>query len=218
MSPEADGATNTTNISGGSLNATFYVGGYGGSSGGTATVNLSGTGSINGFLDFDGGSANNSVFNLNGGSLNVSGIQNDGTGAGTQNLNFNGGTLKATNNLTVGSQSGTGNANLVLTDMAGGSIINSNGFTVTMDHALLNGGGGGGLIKQGAGTLNLTAANTFTGAVNVQGGTLEVSGAGTLGNGVGQEVLVQNGTVLDMEKTLTTTDQLYVAQSAPTPE
>lgn len=56
-------------------------------------------------------------------------------------------------------------------------------------------GSGGGLVKTGAGLLQLTAANTYSGATTVSGGTLSVSGAGGgLANTSG--VVVNNGGIL----------------------
>jgi len=43
--------------------------------------------------------------------------------------------------------------------------------------------GAGALAKIGAGTMLLTAANTYTGTTTISSGTLEIGGAGSLGNG-----------------------------------
>ncbi|MFR0690795.1 autotransporter outer membrane beta-barrel domain-containing protein [Enterobacterales bacterium AE_CKDN230030158-1A_HGKHYDSX7] len=43
--------------------------------------------------------------------------------------------------------------------------------------------GSGGLVKSDTGTLNLTAVNTYTGATDVQAGTLRLTGVGSLGTG-----------------------------------
>jgi fibronectin-binding autotransporter adhesin len=43
--------------------------------------------------------------------------------------------------------------------------------------------GSGGLTKAGAGTLVLTATNTFTGNITISAGTLKIDGTGTLESG-----------------------------------
>jgi fibronectin-binding autotransporter adhesin len=48
--------------------------------------------------------------------------------------------------------------------------------------AELTGGSTFGMTKQGNGTLTLTAANTYTGATNVYGGTLQIASTGTIEN------------------------------------
>ena len=53
----------------------------------------------------------------------------------------------------------------------GGAIIDSNGFDVTIAQPLVAGGTGG-LTKNGAGTVTLSGANTYTGATTVNAGTL----------------------------------------------
>ena len=45
------------------------------------------------------------------------------------------------------------------------------------------GGGAGSLVLNGAGTLDLSAANTFTGGVTIQKGTLELSNSSAAGSG-----------------------------------
>ncbi|MBR1608502.1 MAG: autotransporter-associated beta strand repeat-containing protein [Kiritimatiellae bacterium] len=62
----------------------------------------------------------------------------------------------------------------------GGGAIDSNGFTVT-DSAVMFGEGG--LTKKGAGTLTLSAANTYTGGTVVEGGSLVVAESGEIAGG-----------------------------------
>ncbi len=61
---------------------------------------------------------------------------------------------------------------------AGGAKIDTAGFNIAINSALLDGGGGGGLVKSGAGNLKLNGANTYTGLTSVLGGTL--GGSGTI--------------------------------------
>ena len=164
-----------------------------GNSGATGTLNVTGTGSyisnpglvlgyINGngtgFLNISGSGqatiktllmGGTSTVNLDGGSLTLSGFSVANLTAAT--FNFNGGTLKAgTANFTLG---GITSANV----KSGGAIVDTDGGrTITISQALLDGTGGGGLTKNGAGTLILSGANTFTGAMTLNAGTLTVSG------------------------------------------
>jgi autotransporter-associated beta strand protein len=55
---------------------------------------------------------------------------------------------------------------------------------------VLSGNYGGGLYKTGAGTLELTAANTYRGETSINAGTLRVSGGGSINQS--QRVLVNN--------------------------
>ena len=85
----------------------------------------------------------------------------------------------------VGSGSGTVFDTSDQTDETG-----KTGYTVTVNANL---GGTGSLVKQGAGVLELTGANTYSGGTSIQGGTLKVSGSGTLGSG--ENEVQKNGTL-----------------------
>ncbi len=111
------------------------------------------------------------TLNLNGGTLRANNLS---TGGGTTTVNFNGGTLQARGN----------NANFVPTSLtntvvrAGGAVIDTNNFNVTIAHPLTEdpGSTGGGLSKLSTGSLTLTGANTYTGATSVTLGTLALVG------------------------------------------
>lgn len=112
--------------------------------------------------------------NLNGGSLTVARVYEGNAGSGLNStINFNGGTLKVT--------SGAGNAANFMTGLdaanvlSGGAVIDTNGVNTTIAQALLDGGGGGGLTKEGAGILTPTGANTFTGPTIINGGKLNLN-------------------------------------------
>ena len=118
-------------------------------------------------------------YNLNGGTLTTAQISKV-SAAATGNFNFNGGTLKAAGS-TVTFMQGLTTANV----QAGGAIIDSNSFNVTVGQALLDAGGGGGLIKKGAGTLTLSGSSTYSGLTSIEGGTLTLDGTGTIDNSSG---------------------------------
>jgi autotransporter-associated beta strand protein len=116
---------------------------------------------------------------LNGGVLSVAQIVKGNSSAFATN-NFNGGTLQAVN-ATFGSTFMTGldRANV----RNGGAVIDSGAFAINIDqefdHSNIGGDNAadGGLTKLGAGTLTLTAANTYNGVTTVSNGTLFVDGS-----------------------------------------
>jgi autotransporter-associated beta strand protein len=129
------------------------------------------------------------ILNLNGGTL-ATGRQfvRDGSAGGTAGtrtatFNFNGGTLQAQADQTQGNgwfeTATTGNFQIVTTNVKeGGAIIDTNGFSVNINTALIHAGSNaidGGLIKNGAGVLSLGGANTFTGMAQVNAGTLSLA-------------------------------------------
>jgi len=81
--------------------------------------------------------------------------------------------------------------NMALSGENGSALFDTQGRMVTLSGAL---SGAGGLVKIGAGTLNLNGAtNTFTGPLVVAGGEL-VCGAASVFNGV-TDLIVTNGTL-----------------------
>ena len=133
-----------------------------------------GTTTINGGLFVGNGfkvTQSTGILNLNGGTTRLNRLYGDGN---TSTINFNGGTLQAKQN-NAGFIDGTITNALV---KVGGAIIDSNGFNIAIPEALLEDSGstGSGLTKIGAGTLTLTAANTYTGATSVEVGTLALVG------------------------------------------
>ncbi|WP_445143473.1 autotransporter domain-containing protein [Dyella sp. Tek66A03] len=187
-------STGVLNLSGsGSMvltNATLFIGSNGSATDPSVTP---GSGTINqtgGTLTIDGGSrlflaaTGNGTYNLNGGTLQIGGSSLNGdfnnTG-GTYVFNLGGGTIQA-----IGSAlNGTVNATLVAGTT---STIDTNGLGVNWSGVL---SGGGALAKTGAGTLALSAVDTFTGETDVNGGVLALVGSGSVAS---SSRVVANGT------------------------
>jgi len=124
---------------------------------------------------------------LSGGSLQLTRFIEQGGGVSSE-VNFNGGTLIAFADRT---DFMTGLANAFV--RSGGAVIDTSTNNITIAQSLVDGGGNGGLTKDGAGRLDLDGANTFTGLTTVSAGTLggagsitgpvQVNGSGTLSAG-----------------------------------
>ena len=69
-----------------------------------------------------------------------------------------------------------------MTFQAGGATFYALGNNIILAHPIGNGGTGG-LTKTGSGRLTLSAANTFTGPVNMNGGLIRAAALNNLGNG-----------------------------------
>jgi autotransporter-associated beta strand protein len=171
-------------IAGGSSAATTTATGTVNQSGGTITT---GTGGVSMGL-LSAGTNAIAVYNLDGGTLVTPKIFKN---VGSATLNFNGGTIRPTASNATFLQ-GLDAANV----KAGGAVFDTNGFNITVAQPLL--AAGGGLTKQGAGTLTLTGANTYTGATAVNAGTLQVDGslaAGSTVNVAGNATLTGIGLI-----------------------
>lgn len=180
---------------------------------GTGVVNLSGSGSFvssGNAVTLGNNASGNGTINLNGGSLQVRRIL---AGPGTGTFNFNGGVLRAGPNANADFFTGLSAANV----QAGGAIIDTAGQNIAIAQALVDGGGNGGLTKQGEGALYLNGANTYVGPTLVNAGTLggsgSVAGSVTLGAGatlapgtsigtftVGNNLTLGSNTVMEVSK------------------
>jgi fibronectin-binding autotransporter adhesin len=134
---------------------------------GSLTKTGSGTLILGGTNSYVGGTA------INGGTLQVSSDANLGNAAG--GLSFNGGTLDITT--TLGSNRAV---NLVGTGtfLTQGTALNLRGLV----------SGGGAVVKDGNGSLTLTADNDYTGGTTINAGLLSLGDGGTTGSILGNIV------------------------------
>jgi autotransporter-associated beta strand protein len=107
-----------------------------------------------------------------------------GNNASPTNINFNGGVFKALNASNADWITITGNTANILVQ-TGGATLDTNGYSMGIQQLLqhdtaLGATRDGGITKIGAGTLTLSAANTYTGVTTVSAGVLDlVANAGT---------------------------------------
>lgn len=95
-------------------------------------------------------------------------------GAPSRGLTFDGGKLEMTHGITT--------SRGVALNAGGGTIQVNSGFSSTLSGIIADGTGAGMLVKTGAGTLTLNAANTYTGGTAVRSGVVNVAGGATLGS------------------------------------
>ncbi len=169
--------TMTGNIGSSGFDLTFDGSGNMGSRGiisGNGSIIKAGSGAltINGSNTYTGGTT------ITGGTLIVEAVGNRETlGTGALTFNGSGATLQLAENVSASirgyilSQTGT---------------INTSGFDLTLNG---NATGAGGLIKAGAGTLELGGTNSYNGTTTVQSGTLNLVGGAAISD-MGSIVMV----------------------------
>ena len=120
------------------------------------------------------------TFSLNGGRVNLGagGIASTGTTTATRVVNLGAGTLGASANWSSSLAMTLTSATPGVTISTLDATNNTTARTVTLSGVL---SGTGALNKADDGTLVLTAANTYTGATNIQLGTLQLGDGGTTG-------------------------------------
>jgi autotransporter-associated beta strand protein len=168
---------------------------------GTITVNTGGTLLLgaNNVLGYNSGVSTTTVY-INGGTL-INNIANATENQGyLTNFVMTGGTANSTNGADIdfdGSSYGiTTNASSTTAQwsipiylrVAGSSMFfntalgtTSNGIDLLVSGVIAQAASGYGILKTGAGTLELTAANTYSGTTTINGGTLQI-GNGTTGS------------------------------------
>ncbi len=176
----------------------------GGKSGGSITVTVQNSAVLSfgaNNLDLHNVTRNTAVttLRLNGGTITVGGFIKSQSSY-TNVINFNGGVLEAGANNAAFLPVLSSQSDFV---QAGGAILDDGGYAITIAAPLLHDPAlgatvDGGLIKQGAGALTLTASNTFTGDTLVNAGTLALGGNGLLAGT--QNITVGPGATLDVSQ------------------
>ncbi len=128
------------------------------------------------FLQLGQMAGGSGTYNLKGGLLSSGQVLG---GAGTSTFNFNGGVLQAAAGAASNFMSGLTAAYVEI----GGATIDTNGQTVTINQAMLDGGGGG-LSVIGGGALTLAKSNTYAGGTTLNGAWI-VTSNGTQGSATG---------------------------------
>ena len=155
------------------------------------------------YLKSPTGGTGTATVNLNGGTLSLNRFQ-VGTGGTAKTVKFNGGTVQA-RATTATFLEAAGNLSTVVS--TGGARFDTNGFDVTVNSPLthdaaLGATPDGGLTKIGNGMLTLPAAQTFTGNIAVNGGTLALR-AGSYAGGLALANNTRLASVTNLVGTLT---------------
>jgi autotransporter-associated beta strand protein len=155
-----------------------------------------------------GANSSGASLNLNAGTFTTArGFSNTaaGTGSGNTRLTFsNGGTLKLSAD--IASLIIEGGSTFGVIANAGGGIIDTNGFSTSIDVPI---SGVGGLTKAGTGTLTLSGINSYAGDTTVTGGTLSL-GADNISNDASTVTLADSGVLLLTYEGTDTVDKLFI--------
>lgn len=139
------------------------------------TLNVGGTIFIGG--DSHDNGTSQGLVNFDGGTVYANSIQ---YGWGGGQVNYNGTVIKA-NIDTLNFLDGSSVSNSEILAGGGGAIFDSNGHAMTINSVM---DGPGNLTKQGLGTLTFTNSQQYTGATNVNNGTLLYGASNVIGTGV----------------------------------
>jgi autotransporter-associated beta strand protein len=146
---------------------------------------LNGSGTLTdtgaGTLILTGNNGFTGAVKINSGTLDVASTNNLGNAGSGNRLVFNGGAMLLTGTYSSGRS--------VLLSQTG--TIDTNGNVGTISGTISSSGG---LVKQGAGTLQLTVANTYTGLTTVTGGALGIASDAALGGGNGVATVTTSST------------------------
>jgi autotransporter-associated beta strand protein len=155
----------------------------------TLTINSTANGTISGTLnDYQTGTSPMALIKTGSATLTIT--SSNGYSGGTI---LDAGTIAISNNAALGIGTVTFASNAAIVALTNLTLTNaeviSNGVSATLNnngYSLTNQGvisGAGGLTSIGAGTLTLTAANTYSGGTTLNAGTLAISNNASLGTG-----------------------------------
>lgn len=179
------GVTANISVSGGTVTYGDSIGGTGLTTGGVNTaINKTGIGTL--VLSATNTFTGN--VNISAGTLSVGATANLGNVANDVIIS-NGGTLAVTGTTTFANGRDFKIAGLSTIDIASAT-------TTTLQGIVGNGASAGTLVKAGGGILLLSGTNTYTGATNVDAGTLRAGSAGAFGASTVFSVL--SGATLDL--------------------
>lgn len=152
--------------------------------------------------------ANGAQLSLNGVTVGNETLTISGTGlsSGTniagalRSVNGTSNTWQGKINLAADSRIFSGTSTALTVDVASGDAINLGAFNLNIDGAgthTVNDAivGTGGLVKSGSGITTLSAANSYSGATDIQAGRVVLSGAGRLGSGAISVANLSTGTL-----------------------
>jgi len=141
---------------------------YSGTLGGSGSINKTGSGAFT----LSGSNTYTGVTTISSGTL---ALGSAGALAGGGNITFGGGTLQF-------SGSNTGDYSAKIVNSTGAISLDTNSQSVLFASPL-NNSNNSGLTKLGAGTLTLSASNTYAGVTTISAGTLALGSAGALAGG-----------------------------------
>ena len=173
-------------VQNGTLTATGYA-----VHGGIVSVSLAGTGSLtasSGVTTLSGVNSYSGGTVVTGGTLALTGVGTLGATSGA--LAVGGGTLD------LGGTTQTVGALTLASGTIQNGTLNATGYAVQSGTISAVLGGTGGLTKTGAGIVTLSAANTYTGATDVQAGTLRLGIDNALS--ASTALTVETGATLDL--------------------
>jgi uncharacterized protein with beta-barrel porin domain len=172
-------------VSGGTVTYANTIGGTGLTTGGVNTaINKTGAGT----LALSAANTFTGNVNISAGTLSIANTGNLGNTANDVIIS-NGGTLAVTGTTTLASGRGVKMAGSATIDVAGAT-------TTTLQGVVADGASAGTLNKTGAGILLMSGTNTYTGATDVNGGTLRAGSAGAFG--ASTTFAVASGATLDL--------------------